>query len=235
MAGEWIKVEKSTARKPEVLAIAEALEIHPDHAFGLCVRFWCWCDDHLSNCNAHSVTKKSLDAGLSVSGFADALIKVGWLEVRSGSLSIPHFDRHLSQSSKTRGLTQKRVSKLRGENCNAHSVTKSLPEEEEDNINANINKKRPKSLDEVIATGHRSGVLKEDCEAFWHHFEASGWKDKNGHEIQSWSSKLMSWKNFALNQKGQEKWKGGSSANNGGNQRTERIEEGIVGKRVTFE
>lgn len=53
MAGDWIKVEKATSRKPEVLRIAAALGVHPDHAFGLCFRFWCWCDDHLKSANAH--------------------------------------------------------------------------------------------------------------------------------------------------------------------------------------
>lgn len=30
MAGDWIKVEKATARKPEVLRLADLLQVHPD-------------------------------------------------------------------------------------------------------------------------------------------------------------------------------------------------------------
>jgi hypothetical protein len=39
MAGDWIKVEKATPAKPEVLSISEILGVHPVHAFGLCVKF----------------------------------------------------------------------------------------------------------------------------------------------------------------------------------------------------
>ena len=30
-------------------------------------------------------------------------------------------------------------------------------------------------------------------ERFWHHFESSGWIDKNGHQIVKWQSKLATW------------------------------------------
>lgn len=121
MAGEWIKVEKVTARKPEVLRIAGLLKVHADHAFGLCVRFWFWCDDHLANSNAAGVTKNDVDALLDCPGFADALLSVGWLRVRDGSLEVPNFDRHLSQSSKRRALTAARVSDHRGRKGNKKS------------------------------------------------------------------------------------------------------------------
>ena len=68
-------------------------------------------------------------------------------------------------------------------------------------LNAKTNK-RPQNLNEVLASGFKSGVSKEECESFWHHFESTGWIDKNGHEVQKWQSKLMSWKNFKINEKG---------------------------------
>jgi hypothetical protein len=122
MAGDWIKVEKATPLKPEVLAISEALQIHPTHAFGLCVRFWMWCDDQLRDGNARSVTKVTLDFAIGHQGMTDALIKVGWLRDRSGSLEVPHFDRHLSEGSKTRALTKERVRKAKGKS-NAPGVS----------------------------------------------------------------------------------------------------------------
>ena len=108
MAGEWIKVEKTTARKPEILVLADVLKIHPDHSFGLCVRFWCWCDDQLAECHAPSVTEITLDTVFGHQGFASALVKVGWLRVRNGSLEVPNFDRHLSESAKARALSANR-------------------------------------------------------------------------------------------------------------------------------
>ena len=123
MAADWIKVEKSTPRKPEVLRIAELLDIHPDHAFGLCVRFWFWCDDQMKTCHAQSVTIVTLDYTVGHTGFAKALLEVGWLLVRNGSLEIPNFDRHLSESAKKRADSLRRKHKQRDGNV-GKSVTK---------------------------------------------------------------------------------------------------------------
>jgi len=129
MAGDWIKVEKNTARKPEVLRIAAALGIHPDEAFGLCFRFWCWCDDHLESANAAGVSNVLVDALVERKGFADALISVGWLRAREGSLEIPNMDRHLSQTAKKRAVTAQRVARhthKTNAKTNAGSVSPSL-------------------------------------------------------------------------------------------------------------
>jgi hypothetical protein len=74
VAGDWLKMEKATARKPEILRIAAALSIHSDHAFGLCFRFWSWLDDNLETGNVSGVTAALLDELLGRSGFCDALI-----------------------------------------------------------------------------------------------------------------------------------------------------------------
>jgi len=135
MAGDWIKAEKVTPRKPEVLRMAAKLEVHPDHAFGLCFRFWSWCDDNLNSCNATGVTEVMLDALLERDGVASALIDVGWLQVRNGSLVIPNFDRHLSESAKKRGLSAKRTADSRSRKCNGDNVTKVLPEKRREEKN----------------------------------------------------------------------------------------------------
>lgn len=123
MAGDWIKIEKATARKPEILQLAELLSVHPDHAFGLCFRFWSWCDDQLKTCHAQGVTHVTLDMVIGHAGFSAALVKVGWLEVRTGSLAVPNFDRHLSDSAKNRAQSGKRKEKQR-ENGHVSTVTK---------------------------------------------------------------------------------------------------------------
>lgn len=38
------------------------------------------------------------------------------------------------------------------------------------------------------------GVPESDAEQFWHHFNSTGWLDKNGHTIKNWESKLVTWK-----------------------------------------
>ncbi|NBW15521.1 MAG: hypothetical protein EBR82_46800 [Caulobacteraceae bacterium] len=113
---DWIKVEKATARKPEVLQIAAALGVHPDQSLGMCVRFWMWCDDNLSrDCRALRATNGVLDAIIGCDGFTTALVDVGWLEVTDDHIRIPNFDRHLSRSSKKRAENTRRQSDRRAD------------------------------------------------------------------------------------------------------------------------
>jgi hypothetical protein len=138
MAGDWIKIEKVTPRKPEVLIISETLNIHPDHAFGLCFRFWSWCDDNLSNCHAPTVTNVTLDSLIGHTGFASAMQKVGWIEVTDGKVTIPNFERHLSQSAKNRADAAERKRRQRGkesQECHGNSVTKPRPEKRREDSN----------------------------------------------------------------------------------------------------
>lgn len=150
---DWIKIEKATARKPEVLRIAAKLGVHPDHAFGICFRFWSWCDDNLETCNALGVTDVMLDALLNCDGAATALVEVGWLQVRNGSLVIPNFDRHLSESAKKRGLSASRTAKSRSRKCNAKNVTAALPDKRredtlsKDKVSESSGWKIPENLD----------------------------------------------------------------------------------------
>lgn len=130
---EWIKVEKATARKVEVIALASILGIHPDHAFGLCFRFWSWCDEALQDGHARGMTLCALDAIFGHPGFVPALVEVGWLNDRNGALEVPNFDRHLSQSAKNRALAAERAKTSRVTRTSRAKrdapVTKSAPEE----------------------------------------------------------------------------------------------------------
>jgi hypothetical protein len=140
MAGDWLKIEKATARKPEVCGIAGELGISLDEAFGICFRFWCWVDDNFTT-NAASVSETSIDALVGRSGFAAAMKKVGWLHSDEQGIKIPNFERHLSKGAKTRGQTAKRVeshAKNKREkryDANAESVSFALPEKRREDMN----------------------------------------------------------------------------------------------------
>ena len=49
------------------------------------------------------------------------------------------------------------------------------------------------SLDEVKTKANMTNIPPEEAEKFWHHFESSGWIDKNGHPVVKWQSKLATW------------------------------------------
>ena len=97
MAGDWIKIEHALPDKPEVVQMADMLDLDPDTVVGKLVRLWTWCDRQTVDGNALGVTEKFLDRITHQPGFSVALRKVGWLQARSGSLAIPRFDRHNGQ------------------------------------------------------------------------------------------------------------------------------------------
>ncbi len=121
--------------------MSQILGIDPDAVVGKLIRFWIWCDAQTISGNALSVTESVIDRITYQSGFSAALRDVGWLEVRSGSLQVPHFDRHNGQTAKARALTNRRVSDHR-KACNAPRVTpvtppplqKALPEKRREEI-----------------------------------------------------------------------------------------------------
>ncbi|PXL52418.1 DNA replication domain protein [Klebsiella variicola] len=135
MASSWIKVEVITPDKTEIFQIAEILNIDPDAVLGKLVRIWAWADQQTVDGNAGSVTKGVLDRIAFITGFADALIAVGWLAYDGNKLILPNFERHNGESSKKRALTNRRVAahrKNETQKVTLAALQKALPEEEEE-------------------------------------------------------------------------------------------------------
>jgi hypothetical protein len=133
MAGDWIKVQKDTPDKPEVLAIAARMNLDPDAVVGKLVRIWSWFDTHTIDGNAQSVTYSFLDRLTGVTGFAEQVSLVGWLEQNGHELTLPNFGYHNGETAKTRALGKKRTEKHRSNaesnaESNGDSVTKTSPE-----------------------------------------------------------------------------------------------------------
>lgn len=138
MAGDWIKLQKDTPDKPEVLAIASRLGIDPDAVVGKLVRVWSWFDTHTTDGNASCVTFAFLDRLAGVTGFAEQVSLVGWLEQDGSELRLPNFKYHNGETGKKRALGKNRAEKHRSNaNSNAPSVTKALPEKRREEKNTN--------------------------------------------------------------------------------------------------
>ena len=135
MAGDWIKIETVTPDKPEVFTMADTLGIDPDAVVGKLIRVWIWADQQTRDGNAPSVTLSLLNRISGVSGFADAMIAVGWLRKTDAGIEFHNFERHNGETAKTRAMTAKRVQKHRADKTeelkrkrNGESVTEALPE-----------------------------------------------------------------------------------------------------------
>lgn len=126
--GEWIKVEKTTPRKPEVMRLAALLGVSPDHAFGLCFRFWCWVDSNLTNCRLENATTEIIDQIIGCENLGKYLEKIGWIEVENDAIVVTNFERHLSKSAKRRAISQKSAVDKRLTKCRLKKSTKSRPD-----------------------------------------------------------------------------------------------------------
>lgn len=212
MAGDWIKVQTCTPDKPEVHLIAEQLGIDPDAVTGKLIRIWCWADQQTIDGNAVSVTKTLLDRVACVTGFAQCLLKVGWLVETESGFQFPNFDRHNGNSAKTRGLSAKRTEKHRksAPECNAPTVTTALPEKrrEEKSISNTetqgetpvvVKLKKPSSVfqkptvQRIIAYVLEIGAT-VDAKQFWDYYESIGWKvGRNGNAMKDWQAAVRQW------------------------------------------
>ena len=136
MAGEWIKVERATPDKPEVLRISRELAIDRDAVFGKLMLVWMWFDAN----SVDGVVDGAVDADVDVlvrhQGFASVMRSVRWLfDSPSGvGLSLPNFSRHNGETAKKRALSNRRQAKWRNASVDGHvdgrpSTTASTREE----------------------------------------------------------------------------------------------------------
>lgn len=138
MAGDWIKVQKDTPDKPEVLAIAARLNLDPDAVTGKLIRIWSWFDTHTTDGNALSVTFSFLDRMTGVTGFAEQVAIAGWLEQNGSMLTLPNFSNHNGETAKKRAQGKNRTEKHRSNaESNASIVTKASPEKRREEKNTN--------------------------------------------------------------------------------------------------
>ena len=128
MAGDWIKMRTNLDTDWRVIEMAGHLGIPELHVVGCLWKLWTWADQHTLDGNAIRVTSVTLDRFTGVTGFAEALRKVGWLEGRDNALSFPRFAEHNGQTAKNRAETNKRVAKHRNANTVTSVTQKPLPE-----------------------------------------------------------------------------------------------------------
>lgn len=132
MAGEWIKVERSTAEKPEVLRIARELCIDRDAVFGKLMLVWMWFDANSYNGVVDGAVDADVDALARQDGFAAQMRAVGWLTdaLLGKGLSLPNFHRHNGETAKKRALSNRRQSRWRNGGVDGAASTNASTREE---------------------------------------------------------------------------------------------------------
>ena len=114
MTAHWIKVEKDTPAKPEVMRLAALLDIDEFTVVGHLIAFWSWVDSNLSpECPRTQGTIRGLDRIAGRAGFCEAMIAVGWLSHSEGMFEIPKMGRHMGKSAKMRAEDQEKKQRKR--------------------------------------------------------------------------------------------------------------------------
>ena len=114
MTAHWIKVEKDTPAKPEVMRLAARLDIDEFTVVGHLIAFWSWVDSNLSpECPRTQGTIRGLDRIAGRAGFCEAMIAVGWLSHADGMFEIPKMGRHMGKSAKMRAEDQEKKQRKR--------------------------------------------------------------------------------------------------------------------------
>ena len=114
MTAHWIKVEKDTPAKPEVMRLAALLDIDEFTVVGHLIAFWSWVDSNLSpECPRTQGTIRGLDRIAGRTGFCEAMIAVGWLSHADGVFEIPKMGRHMGKSAKLRAEDTEKKAKKR--------------------------------------------------------------------------------------------------------------------------
>ena len=147
MAGDWIKIEKATPDKPEILRMARALGLDSDSVFGKWVRVWIWFDSNSVDGRVDGLVDGDVDRLICTPGFAAAAVAVGWICVDASSkfISLPNFDHHNGETAKTRALKTKRQGKWRATpstEASTEASTNAPPEKRREDSNTPPNPQR---------------------------------------------------------------------------------------------
>lgn len=175
MAGDWIKMRVDLRDDPAVFKLADLLAIDELHVIGCLYSFWAWCDKHAVDGHVDAATSRLIDKVSGRSGFADAMVEVGWLSVTGTGILIPNFERHNGESAKERNLKNARQARWRASKTSNVDAQPSTPASTEASTRE---EKRREDISSTVVEDKRSprsrpAVRPEDVpESVWTDFQA---------------------------------------------------------------
>jgi hypothetical protein len=125
MAGDWIKMRVDLWDDPRVIRMVSALKADKATICGALYRLWCLADQYTEDGRLDGYDAAALDEAVKVDGFAEALVKVKWLEIEGDNLIVPRFEEHNGASAKRRSMERNR--KQRSREVSASDADKMRP------------------------------------------------------------------------------------------------------------
>jgi hypothetical protein len=113
VAGDWIKMRGNLWDDPRVTKIVDLTDSGEAQVIGALYWLWSTADQHTEDGVLLGLSTKGIDRKTGVSGFASALVAIGWLTEDEGGVRIVDFESHNGTSAKKRSETGKRVAKHR--------------------------------------------------------------------------------------------------------------------------
>ncbi len=149
MAGDWIKLEHATRRKPEVLLAAELLGISRREAIGLFLDYFLWLDEALPAFASRDavvthMSRRSFDMVLECAGFATTLEVIGWAKFDDDAhtLTVINASAHNGSAAKSRALARNRMKRLRDDSVTQTPSLEKRREEKNTKSKARASRKR---------------------------------------------------------------------------------------------
>lgn len=207
----WIELHQTLPRHPKLFRLAAKLRIPRAQAAGHLTFLWLWTLDYSPTGDLSAFGPAEISAAADFGGDADAFVvalrETGWVEADGHIHDWMEFAGRIvieREQSKARMRTfreQQKALRARLANVPVTNTERSeLPNPTQPNPTKNASPS-PRargseswpSQAEVAADCEMRGIPADVGEAFWNHFEASGWVDKNGNPVQQWRPKLTTW------------------------------------------
>jgi hypothetical protein len=215
MAEDWIKVEKATPTKPELLVIARICNCTHAEAFLAWFRFYSWADSQTADGFVRFLSACDADKIGTLVGFGDALQRTGWVQFTDDGCRILKWEKHNGRSAKRRALDAeakigKRSAKRR-QNVGLPSgqiadLEKEKEKEKDTHIGAapitppSAARGNPDTIHSMPPTAEQVTNYAEglgyqlDGAYFCDHYAKTGWKAANGQSITDWRAVVRTWK-----------------------------------------
>jgi len=179
MAGSWLKLRHDLIDAPEIRRLSRACGVTRDDVYGKLFRLWSWFDRHSHNGRVADETGELVDEIVGLSGFAQALVSVGWLAEDQGGIVIPNWDRHNSETAKQRALDASRKAAARDETI----VSGNVPDRPRDPCPASRRTREDETREELPPLP-REGFDKQAWQTLrkaWNAGPGKAWKPVNPH------------------------------------------------------
>lgn len=110
---DWIKMRGNLWDDPRVSAICDVADSTEAAVIGALYWLWASADQHTEDGELPGLSLRQIDRKTGLSGFAEAMVQVGWLETTDSGVRIVRFEEHNGSSAKRRGLDAQRKASVR--------------------------------------------------------------------------------------------------------------------------